>query len=156
MIDGLYLGGKELSLDKATMKEKGVTHILNVTVECRNHFPDEFTYLQLPIEDSKETSLDKVLPKGIAFIQSAAGSTILVHCTVGMSRSAAMVLAYLMVVKKMRLKEGMQLLKSHRPITSPNIGFLAQLIDMEKSIFGEASLDIERYERFGEVDSFAM
>ena len=128
VLKGLFLGGKELSQDCDRLKELGITHILNVTTESPNHFTDEFTYLQLPIKDSPEEDLSESLRVGTEFIGKARSEGILVHCTVGMSRSAAFVLGYLMVAEKMSLKDAFVLLKRHRPITSPNKVCLMQVV----------------------------
>ena len=55
----------------------------------------------------------------------------MVHCAVGRSRSASVVLAYLMLFCDISLVEGLALLRARRPIALPNIGFVAALVAME-------------------------
>jgi protein-tyrosine phosphatase len=56
---------------------------------------------------------------------------VLVHCAAGMSRSATLVLAYLMIENRWSYNEAYQLVKSKRPIIEPNSGFVKQLKGLE-------------------------
>ena len=55
---------------------------------------------------------------------------LLVHCVMGRSRSATLVLAYLMIQKRMRLVEAIDQVKRRRRIL-PNWGFLKQLRELD-------------------------
>nr|XP_023658747.1 dual specificity protein phosphatase 13-like [Paramormyrops kingsleyae] len=63
-----------------------------------------------------------------AFIQTALSQKgrVLVHCAMGVSRSATLVLAYLMIRERLPLLEAICTVKKHRHIC-PNSGFLEQL-----------------------------
>uniref|UniRef100_A0A8C7EES8 Dual specificity protein phosphatase 26 n=1 Tax=Nothoprocta perdicaria TaxID=30464 RepID=A0A8C7EES8_NOTPE len=58
---------------------------------------------------------------------------ILVHCAVGVSRSATLVLAYLMIRHHMPLVEAIKTVKDHRGII-PNRGFLRQLVALDNPL----------------------
>lgn len=58
---------------------------------------------------------------------------ILVHCAVGVSRSATLVLAYLMIRHHMPLVEAIKTVKDHRGII-PNRGFLRQLVALDNAL----------------------
>jgi len=60
---------------------------------------------------------------------------------VGVSRSPAFVLAYLMHKKERNLRASYELLISARKHVSPNPGFLQQLMAFEDSIFGSISIN---------------
>lgn len=60
---------------------------------------------------------------------------ILVHCQVGVSRSATIVLAYLMLKQNMTLAEAIKKVKERRGIY-PNQGFLKQLINLHIQLYG--------------------
>lgn len=51
---------------------------------------------------------------------------VLVHCAMGVSRSATVVLAFLMIYENMTLVDAIQTVQAHRDIC-PNSGFLSQL-----------------------------
>jgi len=52
----------------------------------------------------------------------------------GVSRSATVVLGYLMFTNRLSLEESMQILKEARPHVKPNEGFLHQLQDYRKQL----------------------
>jgi len=54
---------------------------------------------------------------------------VLVHCQAGISRSATLVIAYLIKHQKMNLKDAYLHVKSKRPQIGPNKGFIQQLMD---------------------------
>ena len=51
----------------------------------------------------------------------------LVHCYAGQSRSAALVIAHLMVAQGLGLMDAWALTRAARPCAQPNSGFLRQL-----------------------------
>lgn len=61
---------------------------------------------------------------------------VLVHCHVGVSRSATLVLAYLMLKQNLTLVEAICAVKESRGVI-PNRGFLRQLIKLDEQLFGK-------------------
>lgn len=67
-----------------------------------------------------------------AFIdRGRASGGVLVHCYAGVSRSATLVAAYLILRRGMTLQEALDTLRAARPTVQPNPGFLAQLRALE-------------------------
>lgn len=64
---------------------------------------------------------------------------IYVHCKAGKSRSAAAILAYLVISEHWTLKKAYQHIVKARPNISPNIGFVAELMKMEQVVHGTVS-----------------
>uniref|UniRef100_A0A0G4HRF3 protein-tyrosine-phosphatase n=1 Tax=Chromera velia CCMP2878 TaxID=1169474 RepID=A0A0G4HRF3_9ALVE len=64
------------------------------------------------------------------------GESVLVHCRSGKSRSASIVLAYLMASRGMSLVEGVMMLREKRPVVYPNKAFFLSLIHLEKRLCG--------------------
>ena len=60
--------------------------------------------------------------------------THLFNSNAGVSRSAAVVLGYLMSSNKLSLEEAMDVLRQARPCVKPNEGFLRQLQDYQKQL----------------------
>ena len=74
---------------------------------------------------------------------------VLVHCMAGASRSATIVIAYLMWKKKMKYKEASQYVKDRRFIVYPNFGFRKQLQIFEKLLI-DNDYDIDKI-KFEEI-----
>lgn len=45
----ILLGGRSDAEDLDSLKRLGVTHILNVAVQCSNCFPQSFVYMKIPM-----------------------------------------------------------------------------------------------------------
>ncbi|MBW04166.1 Dual specificity phosphatase DUPD1, partial [Eschrichtius robustus] len=61
------------------------------------------------------------------------GDKILVHCAMGRSRSATLVLAYLMIHRNMTLVDAIQQVAKNRCVL-PNRGFLKQLRELDQQL----------------------
>lgn len=78
------------------------------------------------------TKSHKVCEKCLAHVLSCVGK-VLVHCARGISRSATLVLAYLMLREGLTLVEALEAVRRHRNIL-PNAGFLNQLRQLDASL----------------------
>lgn len=65
----------------------------------------------------------------------SSSAKVLVHCVVGVSRSATLVLAYLMLRQQMSLRQAVIAVRQHRWIF-PNRGFLHQLCQLDQKLQG--------------------
>ncbi|MEQ2182184.1 Dual specificity protein phosphatase 26 [Goodea atripinnis] len=86
------------------------------------------TYHGIEAHDSPTFDMSVNFYPAAEFIHKAltSGGRVLVHCTVGVSRSATLVLAYLMIRQNLTLVEAIRTVKDHRGVI-PNRGFLRQL-----------------------------
>uniref|UniRef100_A0A670YU24 Dual specificity protein phosphatase n=1 Tax=Pseudonaja textilis TaxID=8673 RepID=A0A670YU24_PSETE len=93
-------------------------------------------YLGIEAHDSPTFDMSPYFQPAADFIHKAlskSGGRILVHCAVGVSRSATLVLAYLMIYHHLTLVEAIKTVKDHRGII-PNRGFLRQLTTLDNSL----------------------
>lgn len=67
------------------------------------------------------------------FVRRCLAGKVLVHCAMGLSRSATLVLAYLMIHENMKLEDAIEAISANRNI-SPNEGFLEQLRQLDKEL----------------------
>jgi len=106
-----------------------IGYILNVTTEIDNFFPDTFQYMNIPVRDNEETDLLRYFNESNRFINAAKdeGKNVLVHCKMGISRSATIVTAYVMKTSEWGLRRSMEHVKKKRNCVKPNPNFMKQL-----------------------------
>lgn len=111
------------------LKSLNITHILTVCDCLSPKFPDQFTYKVVLVMDDPAERLCKHFKECVEFVHEAiaSGGTVLVHCFAGVSRSATIVIAYLMRFHAMSLQKAMMHVRSKRSWINPNPGFMAQL-----------------------------
>ena len=125
----LYLGDIRTSFMRDKLKELGITHILMVGYFMTPLFPDDFKYENIEVNDNRSDNILKHLIKGIKFIEES--SICYTHCQLGKSRSATIVIAYVMYKKKIHFSEAFDFVKDKRSIVFPNEGFQYQLEDFD-------------------------
>ncbi|KAL3148458.1 hypothetical protein ABBQ38_013905 [Trebouxia sp. C0009 RCD-2024] len=88
-----------------------------------------YVRLHISIEDVEHANLLPYLDAASSFITQAlnSGGCVLVHCAAGISRSATVVAAHLMVTEQMTADEAMKSLRQTAPWVHPNPGFMHQL-----------------------------
>ena len=106
-----------------------VTHILNVSTIKMVDFPNRFVYKHVPMTDLPNTDILSLLDECFSFIDDGrkSGGKVFVHCMAGVSRSASIVIAYIMRTKHMSFKSAFDFVKERRPCICPNDGFHKQL-----------------------------
>ncbi|KAI5983142.1 hypothetical protein EDD15DRAFT_1921630 [Pisolithus albus] len=128
VIDGaLFIGNLAAALSQDTRRKLGITHVLSV---CAEHtFEPHENWLTVAVQDSEYEDLLIHFPRTCAFIQSALdeGGRVLVHCMMGISRSATVVCAYLMLSQRLSAQAAIRFLQRRRPQVHPNYGFRKQL-----------------------------
>lgn len=134
----LYLGNEHDAQDLELMQRLNVGFILNVTTHLPLYHYDLglFSYKRLPATDSNKQNLRQYFEEAFEFIEEAhqAGQGVLIHCQAGVSRSATIVIAYLMKHSWMTMTDAYKFVKSRRPIISPNLNFMGQLLEFEEDL----------------------
>ncbi|GLV41145.1 MAPK Phosphatase 4 [Carabus blaptoides fortunei] len=127
----IYLGNVTAAVDVETLQLLGITHILTLDscplprkITDMPNLKTKFIHLvDLPKED-----IISHLQETNAYINEAiANGVILVHCYFGMSRSGAVVIAYIMKKYKLSYEATLERVKEKRKIVHPNEGFVYQL-----------------------------
>ncbi|XP_012376332.1 protein phosphatase Slingshot homolog 3 [Dasypus novemcinctus] len=125
----LYLGSEWNAANREELQRNRVSHILNMAREIDNFYPECFTYHNVRLWDEESAQLLPHWKETHLFIEAARvqGSRVLVHCKMGVSRSAATVAAYAMKQYGWTLEQALRHVQELRPIARPNPGFLRQL-----------------------------
>ncbi|KAJ7284019.1 protein-tyrosine phosphatase-like protein [Mycena rebaudengoi] len=136
IIEGkLYLGNLVAARSTRSLTERRITHVLSVCLEA---IPAELPqsgiqHMRIPIEDVDYADLLIHLPSACQFIDHAirSGGAILVHDVQGLSRSAAVVAAYLMWAHRLSATKSLETVRRARDQIWPNAGFQEQLVLFE-------------------------
>ncbi|KAM9823112.1 protein phosphatase Slingshot homolog 1 isoform X2 [Syngnathus typhle] len=133
IFDHVYLGSEWNASNLEELQETGVGYILNVTREIDNFFPGTFHYHNIRVYDQEATDLLAHWNDTYNFIVKAKKnySKCLVHCKMGVSRSASTVIAYAMKEYGWSLEKAYNFVKEKRSITRPNPSFMRQLAEYE-------------------------
>ncbi|KAJ7061340.1 protein-tyrosine phosphatase-like protein [Mycena amicta] len=148
LLPGLFLGSEHNARDGPSLRRNRITHILSVMPnppevtsplqgdgEEQEYQPKRLT---VPVLDVAEEELFPYFRQTNAFIDEARNnnldsdspqSAVLVHCQMGVSRSATVVAAYLMSTnpRTPTPSSALSFLESKRCIVRPNWGFREQL-----------------------------
>ncbi|XP_050075373.1 uncharacterized protein LOC126562794 [Anopheles maculipalpis] len=129
IFDHVYLGSEWNASNLEELQRNGVHHILNVTREIDNFFPGLFHYCNVRVYDDEKTDLLRHWDNTFKFISRAKmeGSKVLVHCKMGISRSASVVIAYAMKANGWNFEHALRHVKEKRSCIKPNKNFLMQL-----------------------------
>ncbi|KAM4709984.1 protein phosphatase Slingshot homolog 1 [Discoglossus pictus] len=133
IFDYLYLGSEWNASNLEELHSAGIGYILNVTREIDNFFPGLFSYHNIRVYDEETTDLLSHWNEAYHFINKAKKnhSKCLVHCKMGVSRSASTVIAYAMKQYGWSMEKAYNYVKQKRSVTRPNAGFLRQLSEYE-------------------------
>ncbi|KAJ6457060.1 protein-tyrosine phosphatase-like protein [Mycena vitilis] len=124
--DQIYIGNLGAADSNETRRKYGITHILSV---CPESTSTGVNHLCIPVMDSEYEDLLIHLPDTCHFIEDALanGGRVLIHCIMGVSRSATVLAAYLMKSRSLTTTAAISFIRQYRPRIQPNYGFVKQL-----------------------------
>ncbi|CAF1104920.1 unnamed protein product [Adineta steineri] len=144
IVPRLFLGDCKLAMDPVKLKQLGFTHILNAAEgrkfgqinTCATYYEEAgIKYLGFSIIDNPTYQIGMHFEEAIKFLEEALNNKknrVYVHCQQGISRSATLIVAYLLhTYENMSLFDAFQLVATRRRIW-PNEGFCRHLIRLEK------------------------
>ncbi|KAK3923490.1 Dual specificity protein phosphatase 3 [Frankliniella fusca] len=146
--ENIYVGDAATAQNLAYLRRLNVTHILNVAeghgagmvpTNAMTYAGTGISYLGISALDQPAFDIAHYFHQAAAFIDSCGSNgNVLVHCLRGRSRSAAVVLAYLMMRRHIPAPMAMKLCCSVRAFHL-NIGFLEQLAELHNSLCSAAN-----------------
>ncbi|XP_072737014.1 dual specificity protein phosphatase 12 [Ciconia boyciana] len=128
VLPGLYVGGTESCLSPESLAAAGVVAVLTVDAEEPPAVPG-MRALHVWARDEPGADLLSRLDDCAAFIGAARadGGAVLVRCQAGVSRSVAVVTAYLMKTQGLGWEEAYAAVRAAKPDAEVNPGFQGQL-----------------------------
>ncbi|KAG0488100.1 hypothetical protein HPP92_006911 [Vanilla planifolia] len=147
VISNLFIGGALAARSVHTLQHLGITHILclcsNEIGQSDSQCLDLFEYKNFSISDNDDEDIAGLFGEACEFIDNIerSGGKVLVHCFEGKSRSATVVLAYLMLRKGLTLAESWNMLKKVHRRAQPNDGFARALLGLDEKLHGKVSMD---------------
>ncbi|XP_067378148.1 dual specificity protein phosphatase family protein isoform X2 [Channa argus] len=123
VLPNLYLGNVAVAQNRKLLHKLGITHVLNAahskqgSIGDQSFYGNTCVYFGIPAEDSDHFDLRKVL----------------IHCIMGVSRSATLVLAYLMLHQRLSLIDALRRVIQKRAIY-PNRNFLSLLLKLDEQL----------------------
>ena len=129
--DNIYLGDID-SANINNLKKENISKVLSVTDNRAPHYrkDDKINHKIIKVADALTTNIIKHFGECLRFIEG--DDKILIHCIAGQSRSATIVIAFIMWKQKLSFEEAFNLVYEKRKIVNPNFGFIAQLKIFEK------------------------
>jgi len=139
VLDWLFISGTDAAQDQKVMADLEITHVLSVLADPdKVRVPRRCKRLMIPLRDEVSSDLAASFEEAWEFISAGRQSAgkILVHCKMGRSRSAGLVLMALCRSGQFSLRSAWQHLRACRRQTAVNAGFVKQLIAFEQRLTG--------------------
>ncbi|OTF76283.1 hypothetical protein BLA29_008481, partial [Euroglyphus maynei] len=146
IVPGIYQTGTT-GLIIETMNEYRIKMIINATYEMPLLKHSDIISFRVPVEDDCQEPIENYFDDVADLMEATRlrGYGSIVHCMAGVSRSATLILAYMIKYTTFTLYEAFLHAKSIRQPIRPNIGFIQQLIKYEQRLNnGRKSIDLEQ------------
>ena len=147
------------------MNRLRISHILSVGAEFVGERPlakrgIEYQHIEVHDDEEQADTLAASLEDACAYIDAALKGPkrgrVCVHCAAGISRSTTVVLAYMIMRRRMALRESFERAYARRRVVWPNDGFMRALIQLEESVRGhsegKATISLPEYTKWGDFD----
>lgn len=136
---GLLLGRRPTTDQLDDLARRGVTHIVSCIEERKradvDALAERFNHLFIPADDAMDHDLGGAVEQFFSWVDAARSDgptpTLLVHCEVGVSRSASLVIALLMRDDELSFLEAFEHTRARRVQVLPNLAFASQLQQLE-------------------------
>ncbi|KAM9808965.1 dual specificity protein phosphatase 13A-like [Syngnathus typhle] len=138
----LYIGNIAVAQNKKTLSKLGITHVLNAahskqgSIGDQGFYGDACIYFGIPAEDSDHFDVSQYFKPAADFIHKVLKNNqgkVLVHCIMGVSRSATLALGYLMLCQRLSLHDALRHVVQKRAIY-PNRNFLMLLHKLDEQL----------------------
>lgn len=140
VIPGLYISSGNAAANEQNIVKNKISLIVNATPNLPE--PEwaqvhRVKHKRVPLKDRPDSDLKRYFDTIADIIEGELSikGHVLVHCVMGASRSATLIMVYLMKYKRYPLKQAFLTVHRRREIINPNVGFWRQMIKFEDRIF---------------------
>ena len=144
----VFIGGYLAASDPETVRRMGVTRIVKMFGDDASypggyHRHPGVAYAVFPALDVPWYDIREDAEAALRFVVEGvdAGERVLVHCHAGISRSATVVLLYLMTAYGLGLEPALAYLRDVRSVVNPNAGFMEYLRAADARLAGARRAD---------------
>lgn len=132
ILPNLFLTCRQTAQKVSTFRDNNITAVVSLTTNNIN-YPEGVLSKHFHVQDSFFFILKDILDEAVEFIKEmhSQNRKVLVHCEVGVSRSASCVIAFLMKMNNWCFKDAFLYVKERRSIVQPNPGFTMQLYEYQ-------------------------
>ena len=147
LLDYLFIGNMREARNPRVLRRFRITHVLNCAAspkstsgedeDCFRYDPDTSgvtAYEEFEARDNDGYPILSHFNRARKFIDEArdSGGRALVHCEMGVNRSGAICIAYMMLAQNITLLKVLKMVKRERPVVLVNEGFQKQLIEFAR------------------------
>lgn len=126
----LFLGGLKEATDINFLYNNSIDSIINVAYELRNtKYPKSVEIHNFLLQDTPSEDIELFFESVFDIIEANRHNNkrVLIHCFMGISRSASFVIYYLMRTRNWDFHESFEYVENIRPCIDPNPGFIEKL-----------------------------
>jgi protein-tyrosine phosphatase len=132
VLDGLYIGGRRDAEALSSDNPHQIATVITLCEEPVSRHSLTIRYLHFPVRDARPIRISWLIAILIAIGESVPRGAVLVHCGIGVSRSPAVVAAYLDRVGFLGFARALSHLENLRPVVAPSKA-LVESIERELS-----------------------
>lgn len=134
IIDNIYLGNFESSIDDKTIKKYNIGAIVRILDSemimdiSREDTEANINYHYIELLDHPSENITKYFSKFLKFIDANKKTNVLIHCLMGISRSATFTVLVLVSRYDFNIVSALKYIKVKRPVVKPLKEFIQQVI----------------------------
>ena len=131
IIDNIYLGDVLAAENEDYLKKFNISLVINCAIDYISDYKD-LKALELKLYDFEDEELFPKFEYAYKIIKQYKKTNILIHCMAGVSRSASLVIFYIMKEKRWNYDKSFEYVQKIRTSIGPNTSFINQLREYYK------------------------
>jgi len=134
----IFLGNAYNARNFYELEKQNIGLIINCSNDIPHYFPENFDYRRIGVQDKLLENIYPYLNTTADtidnYLRRNPDKNILIHCFMGSSRSATILMAYIIKYKGYSRRDALNFLRDKRNLVNINIDFFNQLGDLEEII----------------------